>query len=230
MEPVPHASPEQPLRVLTVGRLVPDKGHAVLLEAIAQLERRGVPVVAEIVGGGAELAGLRRRAADLGIEHQVEFAGELAQDAIRQRYAAADVFCLPSLGEGLPVSLMEAFASELPVVASRIAGIPELVDHGVSGLLLPPGRADAIAAAVETLAGSPEVRRRMGRAGRSKVMNEYRIERSGDRLWELFSQVLGQPQNGRAAAGEGAEDRRRRAGPRASRPPGGTRDRPCEPR
>lgn len=199
--PVPRESRNSPLRMLTVGRLVPDKGHMVLLSAIADLERRGVPVVTEIVGGGARLPDLMRRAEELGIRHRVKFSGELGQDAIQHRYATADVFCLPSLGEGLPVSLMEAMASELPVIASRIAGIPELVDHEVSGVLVPPGRPEAIAAAIERLAAAPCLRREMGRAGRRKVVTDFRVDRSAERLWHVFSEILGQGQNGRPPVG-----------------------------
>jgi glycosyltransferase involved in cell wall biosynthesis len=179
-----------PLRLLSVGRLAPEKGHAILLEAVAEVTRRDVAVQLEIVGGGERLDSLERVAAELGIADRVEFAGQVGQHEIQERYAAADVFCLSSLGEGLPVALMEAMASELPVIASRIHGIPELVVEGENGLLVSPGRPDALADAIEALAGAPELCRRMGRVGREKVMREFRVEDSAPDLWRAFADAL----------------------------------------
>jgi glycosyltransferase involved in cell wall biosynthesis len=179
-----------PLRLLAVGRLAPEKGHAILLQALAEVARRGVQVQLEIVGGGERLPALQRLARELGIADRVDFAGEVGQHQIKRHYAAADAFCLASLGEGLPVALMEAMASELPVIASRIHGIPELVVDGESGLLIAPGRPDELAAAIETLAADPELCRRMGRAGREKVVAEFRAEDSAPALWRAFAEAL----------------------------------------
>jgi colanic acid/amylovoran biosynthesis glycosyltransferase len=129
------------LHVLCVGRLVPDKGQSILLDALAELRSRGVGVTATIVGDGPDRAALEAQARGL----DVEFTGAVGQDRIRELYAAADVFCLPSFAEGVPVVLMEAMASGLPVVTTRVMGIPELVDE----VLVPPGRSDALADALE---------------------------------------------------------------------------------
>src|SRR5215211_1095275 len=150
------------LRILTVGRAEPVKGHAVLLDAVALLAKRGIDVRTTVVGDGSLLPELRRRAAELGIDGRVRFTGSVGQDRIRDHYAGADVLCLPSFGEGVPVVLMEAMAMELPVVASRVMGVPELVEHGVSGLLVPPARPDLLADALQRLAVDRGLRRKMG--------------------------------------------------------------------
>lgn len=182
-----------PLRVLTVGRMEIEKGHAVLLEAIAELARAGVAARLELVGDGSQLTTLRARAAALGVADRVAFAGWVGQDEIRERYARADVFCLPSLGEGVPVVLMEAMATSLPVVASRVMGIPELVEDGVSGLLVPPGRPEALARAIERLAGDAVLSRRLAEGGRSKVMSDFRLDASAAQLQAAFDELLADP-------------------------------------
>jgi len=178
------------LKVLNVSRLTPPKGNAVLLEAVAQLRDRGVDAEATIVGDGIRRPTLERLANDLGIADRVRFVGALAQDRIPDELAKADVFCLPSFAEGVPVVLMEAMAMEVPVVASAVMGVPELVDHGTSGVLVPPGRADAVADALADLAANPERRAALGRAGRSKVVSEFHVDRSAELLRDHFRALL----------------------------------------
>jgi glycosyltransferase involved in cell wall biosynthesis len=166
---------EGPPRVLCVGRLVPDKGQALLIRTVAELRSRDVPVELVLVGDGPQRAELEQLAAELGVADDVVFAGAVGQDRIRDHLAACDVFCLPSFAEGVPVSLMEAMAMERPVVTTRIMGIPELVQHEISGRLVPPGRVDALVAALSDLLADEELRRRMGEAGRARVVEEYDI-------------------------------------------------------
>jgi glycosyltransferase involved in cell wall biosynthesis len=163
------------LHVLCVGRLVPDKGQALLLDAIAAVRERGIDATVTFAGDGPDRATLAAAAERHRLNGAVELAGAVAQDRIPALYAAADVFCLPSLAEGVPVVLMEAMATGLPVVTTRIMGIPELVEDGSAGLLVPPGRPDELAAALERLARDPAGRAAMGRAGRAKVVREYDI-------------------------------------------------------
>ena len=154
------------MRLLFVGRLVPEKGVLVLLWALAELKRRGLEVEAVLVGDGPYRQELEDAGRRLGLAGRLTFTGALTGAAIAPRYREADVFCLPSFAEGLPVVLMEAMANELPVVTSRLAGIAELVDDGVSGFVVPPARDDVIVDALELLAADPELRARFGRAGR----------------------------------------------------------------
>jgi glycosyltransferase involved in cell wall biosynthesis len=161
----PNPDSARPLRLLAVGRLVAVKGQGVLVEAVARLARDGVDVVATLVGDGPRRAGLEALARDLGVADRIQFAGRVGQDDIRRFYAEADVFCLPSFAEGIPVVLLEAMASGVPVVASRITGIPELIEDGRSGVLVPPGRRAALAA-----------------AGRRRVGADFEVEGSAERL------------------------------------------------
>jgi glycosyltransferase involved in cell wall biosynthesis len=174
-------------QVLYVGRLVPFKGQAILLEAIAAIRARGVDARLTVIGEGPSRERLERRVEELGLTGVVAFAGAVGQDEIRLRYAAADAFCLPSFAEGVPVVLMEAMAMRVPVVTSRIMGISELVQDGEDGLLVRPGRADELATALERLARDPELRERLGRRGREKVVAEFDVRESGRRLARIFS-------------------------------------------
>ena len=183
-------TPGPELRLLTVGRLEREKGHSILLEAISLLEHRGVPVLLEVVGDGSRLDSLRRQARDLGISERITFAGAVGQDRIREHYFAADAFCLPSLGEGIPVVLMEALASGLPVIASNTMGIPELIEDGATGLLVSPGRPEDLAAAIEQLARDRSLGGRLGAAGRDRVMKEFNLDRGAEILRAAFLETL----------------------------------------
>jgi len=172
--------------ILTVGRLVSVKGHGVLLEAIARLAESGEAVTATIVGDGPRRATLEQLARQLGIADRVSFAGRVGQDDIGRYYEDADVFCLPSFSEGLPVVLLEAMAHSVPVIASRIAGIPELIEDGRSGLLVPPGRADLLADALRSLVVDHARRAELGAEGRRRVHAEFQLDASAERLRELI--------------------------------------------
>jgi glycosyltransferase involved in cell wall biosynthesis len=181
-------------RIVTVGRTVPEKGQALLIEAIARLRERGIEAQLTIVGGGPQLEELRALAARLGVAGAVELAGPVGQGEILGYYERADVFAMPSFAEGIPVVLMEAMATGLPVVSTHIAGIPELVEAGESGFLVAPGRVDELTAALErVLAASPEERAAMGRAGRARVEDEFAMGPVADRLLGIFGEVAGVP-------------------------------------
>jgi len=174
-----------PLRVLTVARLVPGKGHAVLLEALSLLRAQGIDSVATFVGDGPEREGLERLAGELRVD--VRFAGAVGQDELRAYYDDAQLFCLPTFAEGLGVVLIEAMASGLPVVSTQVMGVPEVVEDGETGLLVTAGRADLLAASIERLALAPELRERMGQAGARWVREVFDIERSASALARLLT-------------------------------------------
>lgn len=178
------------LRVLTVGRLVPFKAQAVLLEALGELTRRGVKLSATVVGEGPTRPTLEATAEELGIAESVTFAGAVGQHEIHRYYSEADVFCLPSFAEGLPVVLMEAMAMNLPVVATRIMGVAELVEDGVTGFLVPPGRSELLADAIERMAGDQGLRERMGQAGRDRVLADFDVDGAAERLERLFAETV----------------------------------------
>lgn len=179
--------------VLFVGRLLHGKGLSLLLEAVAELRRRGLDVTVTVVGDGPARAEVEAAAHSFGLSAHVRFLGSIGQDDLLARYGAADVFCLPSFAEGIPVVAMEAMAMELPVVTTRIMGIPELVEDGTHGLLVPPGRVDALIDALERLVRAPEERGRMGAAGREKVRADYDVARSARRMRSVLEAELGLP-------------------------------------
>jgi colanic acid/amylovoran biosynthesis glycosyltransferase len=178
------------VRILAVGRLLPLKGHALLLNAASRLLTEGAPVDITIVGDGPERERLERLTRELGIEGEVRFAGAVGRDILPSHYSAADIFCLPSFAEGVPVVLMEAMATGLPVVATRVAGIPELVRDEESGILVSPGRTDLLADALRRLVECAPLRRRMGDAGRDWVAAEFEVRRCARRLVTV---ILGAP-------------------------------------
>jgi colanic acid/amylovoran biosynthesis glycosyltransferase len=177
--------------VLFVGRLLHGKGLSLLFEAVAELRGRGLDIAVIVVGDGPARAEVEAAGTVLRVSEHLRFLGSVGQDDLLARYAAADVFCLPSFAEGIPVVAMEAMAMALPVVTTRIMGIPELVEDGKHGLLVPPGRVDALADALERLVRNPDERRLMGVAGREKVRADYDVARSARRLRSVLEAELG---------------------------------------
>jgi glycosyltransferase involved in cell wall biosynthesis len=166
-------APGEPLLVLSVGRLSPEKGLIGLVEAFAQLVRGGADCRLVLVGGGPEEGAIRAAVAARGLEGRVELRGAQPEAAVLEAMARADVFAMSSLMEGLPVVLMEALALELPVVAPAITGIPELVVDGETGLLYPRGVWAALAERLARLAADPALRARLGAAGRARVVRDF---------------------------------------------------------
>jgi colanic acid/amylovoran biosynthesis glycosyltransferase len=172
--------------ILFVGRLVPEKGHAVLLEAVALLEKRGRSANLTLAGDGPSRPVLEQLAEELGIAARTSFLGSVGQDEIHALYVNASIFCLPSFAEGLPTVLMEAMAMELPVVSTRITGVPELVEDARTGLLVTPGRPDLLADALERLLTDLPLCRELGANARKKVIREFNATTSAAQLFALL--------------------------------------------
>jgi len=172
--------------ILCVGRLTPAKGQHLLIDAVKRLAKEGRRVRLRLVGGGPEEAALREHAAQIEYPECVIFAGAVNQDRIRNFYAAADLFCLPSFAEGVPVVLMEAMAMEIPCVTTHITGIPELIRDGIDGLLVAPSDLDALAGALARLMDDAGLRERLGKSGRARVVEQYDLRRSVERLAGIF--------------------------------------------
>jgi glycosyltransferase involved in cell wall biosynthesis len=146
------APAQAPLRLITVARLSPEKGLEDLLTAVASAGGAGADLAVELVGDGPDRERLEALAGELGITDRVRFAGFVGtRPDLVERLDAADVFVLPSRSEGLPHSVVEAMARGLPVVASAIGGLPELLGEG-SGIIVPPRDPDALAAVLVDLA------------------------------------------------------------------------------
>jgi colanic acid/amylovoran biosynthesis glycosyltransferase len=186
---------ERPTRdepeILCVGRLVHRKGQSLLIEACAALLARGIAVRVTLVGDGPKRGELEALAGALGVRERVTFTGSVGHDDILPMFRSADVFCLPSFSEGVPVVLMEAMAQSVPVVTTQIMGIPELVQDGHSGLLIAPGRVDHLVEALARLVQDPELRERLGAAGRDKVLADFDVNDSARRLTAVLAQALG---------------------------------------
>lgn len=176
--------------ILYLGRMVPEKGQAILLQAVALLAKRSQSVKVILAGDGPSRPGLERIAEQLGIASRSSFPGVVGQEQIQALYASAAIFCLPSFAEGVPCVLMEAMAMGLPVVSTRIAGIPELIDDGHTGLLVAPGRPDELADALQLLLNDPSLCSQMGSSGRQKVIGEFTTEKSAEQLYALFEREL----------------------------------------
>lgn len=173
-------------RLLFVGRLAGVKGVPVLLEALTDLKSKMPDLKATFIGDGPERSALEDMAKVKGLSDVTEFVGYKSQSEVAEALAQTDLFVLPSFAEGVPVVLMEAMAAQVPVVTTQIAGVPELVESGVSGQLVPPGDAPSLAHAIETLLTQPETRKTMGQAGRAKVQADYDIAKETAWLSTLF--------------------------------------------
>jgi len=195
----PGPAPGSPFRVLCIARLEAKKGQATLIEACAELVRRGVDVRCDLIGDGTDRDRLAALAAERGLADRVRLLGPQPRERVRAHLARACAVALPSSvrpngrRDGIPVALMEAMAMERPVVSTPVSGIPELVVNEESGLLVAPGDPQALADALARLAADPGLGRRLGAAGRRRVVAEFDLERNVDRLARLFGALAGAP-------------------------------------
>jgi glycosyltransferase involved in cell wall biosynthesis len=166
-------------QLVSVGRLTPAKGQVLLIQACAQLRQRGLPFHLTMVGDGPDRSRVEAEIAKHGLQSQVRLTGSLTQEGVRAELARADAFVLPSLAEGIPVVLMEAMASYVPCISTPVNGIPELIEHGHTGLLATPGDVDSLVTQLSLLCSRADVRQSMARAAYAKVTQEF----------DLFSNV-----------------------------------------
>jgi glycosyltransferase involved in cell wall biosynthesis len=176
------------LRLATIASLTSKKGHDVLLRALALLAGRGLCVAAVFAGDGPERARLELIAADLKLRDSVHFLGAVSNPA--DVLAAADVFVLPSLVEGLPLALLEAMRAGKPIVATSVGGVPEAVTSGINGLLVAPADDLALADAIATLAASPQQRAELGDQARARADRDFTEERYLGELASLYAELL----------------------------------------
>lgn len=174
-------------RLVCVGRLCEQKGQLLLVEAAAKLARAGERFQVVFVGDGEMRAEVESRVRAHGLENRISVTGWLDGCTVRREILQARAVVLPSFAEGLPVAIMEAFALGRPVVSTFIAGIPELVESGVSGWLVPAGSVDSLAGALrEVLSAKPERIEAMGRAGRLQVQARHDVLQNARILSALF--------------------------------------------
>ncbi len=190
----------QPPLIVCVARHEPVKNLGLLLEACAALRDRGVNFRCAMLGAGSRTMSSIGIRAQLNLELLVEMIGEAERATVLAWLRRAAIAVLSSHSEGMPVSLMEAGACEVPVVATRVGGIPELVEDGVTGLLTPPGDAPAMADAFERLLSNPRLRAEMGRAARRRIKANFSLGGQVDRLLNLWSGLEIGAANGHAAS------------------------------
>jgi glycogen synthase len=179
-----------PVRCLAVARLVERKGLGDLIRAFALLPRGRFEL--EIVGEGPDALLLRQLTEELGVSREIRFSGSLDRRAVAERYRAADLFTLPSGAEAFGNVFAEALASGLPIVGSNVGGIPELVEHGVNGLLVDPGKPESLAQAIRYLAEDPELCSQMRIRNRAKAEARLEWSQVTGRYLSIYESVLDQ--------------------------------------
>jgi colanic acid/amylovoran biosynthesis glycosyltransferase len=184
----------EPNRAVCVASLLPKKGHVHLIDALALLAERRPGIALELVGDGPEREPILQRARERGVDERLSLLGARSSEEVRATLAGAGVFVLPSIRlpsgrmEGIPVALMEAMASGVPVVASRLSGIPELVQDGVTGLLVEPGHPRALAAAMARVLDDDTLAAELALRARELVERSFSLTREANRLGDLFAQ------------------------------------------
>jgi glycosyltransferase involved in cell wall biosynthesis len=170
-----------------VGRLSPEKGHITLLLAFRLLLDSGVAAKLEIIGAGPFERQIREQTAALNLSNYVLFTGELTPAKVRRRLEAADIFCMPSYSEGLPMSIMEAMAVGVPVVTTWISGIPELAVDGVTALTVPPGNSERLTEALRRILDDAPLREQLVANAREAVERQHSIRHNVAGLAAIFA-------------------------------------------
>ncbi|HEU5206322.1 MAG TPA: glycosyltransferase family 4 protein [Gaiellaceae bacterium] len=181
----PYAGTEP--RLLCIGRLIPIKGHLVLLRALAQARARVPGVVLDIAGRGPLEPALKAYARELGVEDAVRFLGFVSP--VQKAIEDAAIVVVPSLGEGFGMVALEAMERARPVIVSAVGGLPEIVADGESGIVAPPADAEALADAIVTLAGDLPRAAQMGRSARERALTRFTPERCVERVEGLYARA-----------------------------------------
>ena len=183
--------------ILSVGRFVKKKGFPILVEACRLLQERSYDFRCRIIGAADEDSeSVKRLIVNYGLEHCVLLEGPVSQDALRQIYRECTIFALPCLvagngdRDGIPNVLVEAMATGKPVVATAVSGIPELINHGSDGVLVPPEDPRALAGALEVLLQDGALRLRLGREARAKICERFDSSKTTVQLRDLFESCL----------------------------------------
>jgi glycosyltransferase involved in cell wall biosynthesis len=183
------------LRIVSIGRLIEFKGFHWLISAVALLKQQGLDVEVRIIGDGPWRGDLEAQILNEGVGDQVHLLGVRSQEQIKRELAAAQLFVLPSIvdrkgaSDILPTVITEAMACRLPVVSTTVAGIPEMVVHGQTGLLVEPGDAAGLAKAISELASDPEKRKLLGEAGRKRSEELFALSVTAGQLGGHFSDI-----------------------------------------
>jgi glycosyltransferase involved in cell wall biosynthesis len=189
--PATNRIEDGPLRIITVARLNPAKGHEFMIRALALLRDRGLAFSYRIVGAGPFEPQIRKLLHELRLGRQVELLGSRSADEIAELLRESDLFVLPTsgIGEGTPAVVCEAMSAGLPVVATRVGGLADMITETVHGCLVPPGDARALADAVAFFAQDRKLALRMGSAARAKAVEQYDYRAVAKRILDKISQL-----------------------------------------
>lgn len=188
--------PGERFELITIGSLQPYKGQKVLVEACALLRDKGIPFRCRVIGSGEEKENLERQIAQHNLQNEFFLLGGKKQSEVAELLATAHCYLQPSIitpsgkMEGIPVALMEAMAGELPVLASALSGIPELVRPGETGYLVPPAEAQALADMIEKIYHEPAEAARLAANGRALVLQEFELRENVEQLAKLFNRFV----------------------------------------
>ena len=196
------AEPQPPYRLISVGRLVPKKGYDDLLKALAILDHTGFPFHLTHIGDGENGPEIKRLAAELGLAGRVSFLGTLSHDMVRSYYRKSHLFVLAARiakngdRDGIPNVLAEAMACGLPVLATNVSAVPELITDGETGILVPPQDPPAMAQAISAALLAPEAALKRAKRARQRIESEFDSKKCVLKLYELFNQALGGDETG----------------------------------
>jgi len=188
--PRPVCCAPERLEVLCVGRLAPAKAQHILIAAVERLIRSGRRLRLRLVGDGPDRKKLEDLVRQFGLTDCVAFEGSLNQTHVQELYAQTDLFVLSSFAEGVPVVLMEAMAMQIPCIATKIAGVPELIRDGVDGLLVAAGDEAGLAEAIARLQDDAALRKSLGKSARQRVNDEYNLHINVAHLGQVFRSRL----------------------------------------
>ena len=197
VDPVPFQRVAAPDRrsdrpvIGTVAVLEERKGHRFLLEAAALLKRRGHQLTYRFAGEGSQRGRLEEMVAKLGLQEEVVFVGFVSDPAAF--LSTIDLFALPSLYEGLGVAVLEAMAASKPVIASRVGGLPELVEDRITGILVPPKDSEAFARAISELVSEKGLAREMGAKACKRIQDHFTLEKMAKRNEQYYYDLLRGP-------------------------------------
>jgi glycosyltransferase involved in cell wall biosynthesis len=188
----PYSDPpdDSPLTICSVGRLRPEKGQRILVEAFALLRKRGYTARLVIVGSGTEEANVRRRAEELGVADDIEWTGYREQPM--PDIERSHICVLPSLTEGFPNAVVEYMAGGRAVVSTDVGGVREIVTHGETGLLIPPGDPNAMVDAIAKLADDAVLRETLGRNARALVEAKFTARIETEQTCQIYEKVIGE--------------------------------------
>jgi glycosyltransferase involved in cell wall biosynthesis len=187
----PICKPEGRRWIGFVGRISPEKGSSEFVRIAARLSGRHPDLEFVVAGQGEALPSMRDLAAQLRLEQRINFLGHVGKPALHGLYKQLDVLLSPSRTEGLPNNLLEACAMQVPIVATRVGGVPEIIAHGCNGLLADPGDLRALAGAVESLLDDALLAGELGRSGRDAVVERYSVRAHVAKMSRYYLDVMG---------------------------------------